>query len=38
MHYCYMITIIDCKYDMYAIDTSIIEIEMHIYECLLTIR
>ena len=35
MHDCYTIIIIDCKYDMYVIDTSIIDIEMHISKCLL---
>ena len=35
MHNYYTITIIDCKYNMYVIDTSIIDIEMHIFECLL---
>ena len=30
MNDCYTIIIIDCKFDMYVTDTSIINIEMHI--------
>ena len=37
MHDYYTIITIDCMYDMYVTDTSIIDIEMHIYECLLMI-
>ena len=35
MNDCYTIIIIDWKYDMYFNDTSIIDIEMDISECLL---
>ena len=35
MHDYYTIIILDCKYDMYVIDTMIINIEMHISEYLL---
>ena len=38
MHDYYTIIIIDCKYDMHVTDTSIIDIEMHISECLLMTR
>ena len=38
MHDCYTIIIIDYKYDMYVTNTSIIDIEMHISECLLMIE
>ena len=37
MHNYYTIIIIDCKYNMYVTDTSIIDIKMHISECLLMI-
>ena len=37
MYECYTIMIIDCKYDMYVTNTSIIGIELHISKCLLMI-
>ena len=37
MHDCYTIIIIDCKYDMYVTDTSIIDTEMRVSECLFMI-